>query len=432
MSLSPWPGLSKGSGLSYQEGIGGPGLSDQGGIVITYHIDSRVAVSGDGSLASPFKLPADLPTLVEGDVIGVARGSSYGAGENIVSTVNSITLTAYGDTSDPRPDFDGEGTEPLCISLTGDYVRIYSIVAHGATANDGCIIAGHYCLVQDCEAYDGGLHTALVASGTVRRLNVHDGSGASLLEFFTNRSGQSLVLEDVTAGLAVYDAGVAAIDGHTDGLVTYDRIVIRRPVITNTGSGISGGDYDRIEVVSPIFSGVLSALSLSGDALVTDMVDTGGVATGKSISITQPNLSVVIDGLTVCRDDFNTSMISCGQPGLNFLLKGRVKIGSTNFSAFSVFFFDFGTIQFGEIGDQWEIGVRNASPAAGVPYYGIIGRGANDAVVTTPASFTVLSETFQFELNGVTKNNLSEISANPPTGFGLMKSTTVGSVTACS
>lgn len=364
-----------------------------------------------------------LPTLSANNAIGLKAGSSW-SNQSIASTEGGIIVNSY-DTG-ALPTIDGTATTANCVNLTGSGVSVSGIKARRATSNDGCIIVGDNATVDGVESSEGTLHTLLIASGTLSNSSIYDGnnggSSFSLVEAFTSTDGAELTVSDCEIYQTSYDADAAGLDFHTSGgAVTYASVTSERNTYTNLGNGYSGGDCDMRYSTDDVFDGCLSCYGISGDAVITNPTDTNGVATGKFMDINGANATVVLDGGTICREAFNTSVITSSQTGLTFTAKGPLKIGANSLSVFSVFFFDYGDITIGEAGVTQEYDTAN------IPYIGIIGRGANNATLSTPGNYIFSSATFSLEINGVTYASLALMQA-----AGYFTNATVGTVTACS
>lgn len=387
----------------------------------TYFVDSVAGSDANNGRSSsfPFQNLTALPTLTANQSVGLKYAASW-TNQSIVSAADNITVAAYG-TPGTLPLIDGNATSTYCIALTGSGATVRNVRCIEPTSNDGAIYVQYDGVIDGVTAESGVLHTLLLGSGTVSNSLIKDGSGASLLEFFTGEDGVSAVASDNNIGLAVYDAGMAGLDFHTSGgSVTYASITSERNTYTNLGNGFSGGDCDMRISTDDIFDGCLSCYGISGDAVITNPTDTNGVATGKFMNISAANATVVLDGGTVCREAFNTSVISCSQTGLNFTAKGPLKIGANSSSLFAIFFFDYGDITIGEAGVTQEYDTAN------IPYIGILGRGANNAVLRTPGNYIFSTATFSLEINGTTYASLSAMQA-----AGYFLNATVGTVTAC-
>lgn len=389
-----------------------------------YYIDS---VSGSDSNygtseAQAWRNLTKLPSLSATNSIGLKAASSW-SNQTISSTADGIILNAYG--TGAKPIINGTGATALCVSLTGDNVSVSGISATDATDNNGCIIVGDNATVDDVEASVGTLHTLLIASGTLSNSSVYDGdnggSSFSLIEGFTTTDGATLTLSDNQIYMTAYDADCAGLDFHTSGgAVTYASVTSERNAYTDLGSGFSGSDCDMRYSTDDVFDGCLVAYTISGDAVITNPTDINGVATGVFMSINAANATVILDGGTICREAFNTSVITSSQTGLTFTAKGPLKIGANSVSVFTVFFFDYGDITIGEAGVTQEYDTAN------INYIGILGRGANNLILSTPGNYIFSTATFKLEINGVTYNNLADMQA-----AGYFTNATVGTVTAC-
>lgn len=389
------------------------------GMTLSYYVDSTAVSSGDGSKSSPFKDLTDLPGLVAGDSVGLKYGSTWVA-QSIVSSEDRITVIAYGDPNDGLPFIDADGTEAHCIALTGADETVREIHCARATDNNGCIYIPDG-LIAGCLSEEGTLHTLLIGNGLMRDTTVNNGTGASLVEVFTTVNGSNLTAYGNLLKMDVYDPAMAGLDFHTSGGgVAYQSVVSEQNIYQDLGSGLSGDDCAVRYSTNDIFNGCLMALTISGDAVITNPTDRNGVATGVFMSINASDATVILDGGTICRDSFNTSVIISHEPGLIFTAKGPVKIGANSLSIFTVFFFDYGDITIGEAGVTQEYDTAN------IPYIGIIGRGANNATLSTPGNYIFSSATFKLEINGATYNDLDEMKT-----AGYFLNSMVGTVTAC-
>jgi hypothetical protein len=71
--------------------------------VLTYYVDSvNGSVSGDGTIERPYKTLSQLPSLSDGDMVGLRRGSHWR--EQVTVTAENVSFLAYG--SGNRPIID--------------------------------------------------------------------------------------------------------------------------------------------------------------------------------------------------------------------------------------------------------------------------------------------------------------------------------------
>lgn len=385
-------------------------------LLFDYYGFSGGTPPGTGTTADPFVALADVPF---GD--GISFAWKYGSDwkqESIVNSFDNQTFAPWGDENDGPVVIDGEGVANYCISLSGDNNIIRGVTLRAAIVNDGCLVmSGRNSLAENFIAEDGGLHTGLIADGTWRNGVVRNGSGASLVEIFDAVGGGSVTLEEVDTTLDVYDSGMAGIDAHTaGGGVTMNKVTIIGGLSENVGGGISlSNEILEAEIDGRTFDGVLSAITVRQDALVKNITDVNGVAGGDFFTVGAPNVSVVLENLSVNRSLFNTRLMGSGQPGISVLYRGDSVFQANAFSVFAFGFYDYGDIQFGEPGDEIYLDTQN------YPYAFINGRGDGTSTLTTPANYTIPTWSFAVELNGNTYSGQSQIQ-----GAGLFLNATIG------
>ena len=80
-----------------------------------YYFDSNAVGTGTGTLSTPFKSLASMPTLVSGDVVKLARGSHWV--DATIPVYTHVTIESYGNAALPKPILDGSRLVPYSDSV---------------------------------------------------------------------------------------------------------------------------------------------------------------------------------------------------------------------------------------------------------------------------------------------------------------------------